>query len=107
MEIHRRKITITKRDIKRGIPECPEACPIALAIKRTMRAKSVEVEGGDLITIVKRTKLELEETWNAIDKTIVDQFITRFDRGEKDMEPFEIEIAYDDEPEEEVDGDKT
>lgn len=100
MEIHRLKVKVTKRDIERGKRECAGRCPIALAIKRTLRAKSVEVEGGDLIRIVKRTKLGLEESWNAIDKTMVDQFITRFDGGAKDLEPFEVEIAYDDEPDE-------
>ncbi len=78
----RKKIVVTKGDIKNGLPSDECFCPVALAIARGLKTEVVEVWGdGDFY--INGKIIEQPEK--------VETFIDRFD-SRKDVKPFSFFI---------------
>lgn len=75
------KIKVTKKDIKRGEPTDPYSCPIALAVKRTLKVKQVCVTLGLVEFLWKDVEIVAPLPIKA------ETFIDRFDE-ELEVEPF-------------------
>lgn len=74
------KVTVTKEDIRRGIREDPESCPIARAVRRATGRRFVAVD--EAITFD-----STREVYNLTPQA--DQFINDFDRGDN-VKPFKF-----------------
>lgn len=74
------KIQITSTDIKKGFPNVVDMCPIALAVRRKMKAHNVSV-GGHVNFSIKRNNFRAKLPKKAVN------FIIRFDDGQK-VKPF-------------------
>lgn len=75
------KITVTMKDIQRGMPEAEYSCPIALAVKRRTH-KEARVLGSDSIRAGKTQYYGPRK---------IDTFIERFDVGMR-VRPFSFEM---------------
>lgn len=76
------KIQVKRTHIQRGRQGKTDSCPIALSIKESLGAKSVQVE-ADTVTIGKRT-------FDLPDEAV--RFIDFFDDCKDSVEPFEFEL---------------
>lgn len=81
------QVSVTKRDIEEGDRFDGRSCPIALAIRRAMRTKSVAVIGANIIYIRKLL-------WKG-EKRVKD-FIRKFDSGQR-VQPCSFTITKYDE----------
>lgn len=90
----KKKLTVLKKELVRGIPGCTGRCPIALAVLRIVPGvKAVEV-GGDCVTVttLKKSKFKGEELFMFLPYNAQD-FIDRFDRAEQDKNGNTLEGA--------------
>lgn len=84
----KRKIVVTKGDIKKGIPSGVRDCPVALAIKRSLRIDTVHVSKE--FTCFRFNNAEFD-IYLPIKVT---KWIDRFD-DEKKVEPFAFYLQGD------------
>lgn len=75
------KIIVNKTDIRKGVRNCNDSCPIALALMRTLGTKKVQVNQADV---------RFGKTLIYLSDEVID-FINAFDEGEK-VKPFEFEL---------------
>lgn len=79
-------ISVTEKDIRKGVRTSCRFCPIARAAKRAFKAVSVAVVSGKLFVESK------EEVGMYLLPKSADDFIDAFDNGSK-VEPFEFEVT--------------
>lgn len=84
------KIEITKSDIKKGKKQQIDSCPIALAIKRKLKARNICVSDGVAFN------LEGNEYWVDLPNK-ASYFIDNFDDGLK-VKPFSFIMTADIQP---------
>ena len=83
-------INVTENDIKYGIKQNNNCCPIARAIKRKFKTQHVAVCYQD-IGILKNDSLQADNFFH-LDKEILN-FMKKFDKGEQ-VKPFKFELHF-------------
>lgn len=76
------KIAVKKTHIHRGEQRNARACPIALALKESLGLDDVRVNCHNVE--IGKTKIDLPQ--------IAEDFIVKFDRDKKAVQPFVLEI---------------
>lgn len=81
----KKKLTVLKKELVKGIPGCLGHCPIALAVLRIVPGvKTVEVDGKSItIGTLKKSKFKGENLYMDLPYQAQD-FITRFDESDMD-----------------------
>lgn len=87
----KKKIKVTATDIKKGIVNNCEDCPVAQAIRRQCRAKMVAVD-DNYITFDRSNQGRLR-SFVACPPKAVGIFVRRFDQN-KSVKPFEFTLDY-------------
>ena len=75
-------IKVTREDISKGMPLESDACPISLAIKRTMKVKRVDVSAYEIT--VGSTKMSIPRS--------AKRFMLDFDDG-RPVKPFSFQLS--------------